>query len=438
MAKGLTQPSLEKIRATEKRQELPDGGCAGLYYIIQPSNARSWAIRYRIDGRPRKYTLGSATELGLTDARVAATAALNLAEKGIDPASAKQAAKAEREDDKYVFETVLRSFFVRYAVGKNRAWRETARLLGLVPAMGGDRDDVTTFELAPGSIGMRWKAKDLRTITPADGIAEIDRIVDRGARIVANRTLAALRKLFSWAMNDRHLIRANPFAGMAPPSSETSRDRVLSDDEIRWFWKATANVGSPFGPLGRLLLLLAQRRDEVAGMTYAELDGADWVIPKERAKNNRAHHVPMSEAALATLHGTPRIAGKAGYIFTTTGETPVSGWSRAKQILDRQMLAIAQNEALERGQNEEVSIPHWTLHDLRRTAASGMAKLGIAVHVVERLLNHRSGSIRGVAAIYNRHDYKAERRAAVEAWAAYVLGLVSSAGNQASPLRGAE
>lgn len=425
MAKVLTQIGLEKMRPLEKRQEIPDGRCAGLYYIIQPSDARSWAVRYRIDGRPRKFTLGSATKLGVADARVAAQAALSLAEKGIDPAEAKQTAKAERDDDRYVFETVLRSFFVRYAVGKNRAWRETARLLGLAPAPapGVDRDDVATFILASGSIAMRWKAKDIRTITPADGIEEIDRIVDRGAAIVANRTLAALRKLFAWAMNDRHLIRANPFAGMAPPSAETSRDRVLSDDEIRWFWLATAVVGSPFGPLARLLLLLGQRRDEVAGMTDAEVNGADWTIPKERAKNNQAHHVALGPTALATIASVPRISGKAGYLFTTTGETPVSGWSRAKDILDREMLVIARREAQERGQNEEVVIPHWTLHDLRRTAASGMARLGVAVHVVERLLNHRSGSISGIAAVYNRHDYGSERRAAVEAWDRYLTTI---------------
>lgn len=435
MGKSLTQPSLEKLRPTAVRQEIPDGGCAGLYYIIQPSNARSWAVRYRIDGRPRKFTLGKANDLGLSDARAAATAVLSLARKGIDPATAKQAEKADREDEKYLFEIVLRSFFLRYAVSKNRAWRESARLLGLTPATGGDRDDVSTFVLAPGGIAARWKGKDIRGITPADGIAELDRIVDRGALIVANRTLAALRKLFAWAMNNRHLIRSNPFAGMTPPSPEISRDRILSDDEIRWLWRATDVVGSPFGPLYRLLLLSGQRRDEVAGMTDAELAGADWTIPKTRAKNNLAHHVPLSKMAMTTLDSVPRIAGRAGYIFTTTGKTPVSGWSRAKDILDREMLKIAQREAVERGQNEEVVIPNWTLHDLRRTAASGMARLGVAVHVVERLLNHRSGSISGIAAVYNRHDYEAERRSAVEAWAAHIQELLSLSASNVSVLQ---
>jgi len=432
MARALTVKSLEKLKPDpERRREVPDGLLQGLYHIIQPSGARSWAVRYRAAGRPRKLTLGAYPALELSDAREAAGEALRAAARGEDPATAKQlarrAAKAEGAADLQLFGNVARTFLARHAKSKNRSWRETARLLGLVP----DRTkpetatDPLEFGAAKGGIADKWVTRHIGEIERGDVIALLDDIVDRGAPIAANRTLAALSKLFSWA-TERGLIGSSPVTAVRPPAPEVSRDRALSDDEIRWFWKATEQVGYPFGWLAQVLLLTGQRRDEVAGMTAGELDGMKWLIPRDRAKNNHAHVVPLSEKVLATLEAAPRIVGPKSFIFTTTGETPVSGWSRAKNRLDQEMLAAARREAVERGDDPEtVSIPRWTLHDLRRTAASGMARLGIAVHVVERLLNHRSGTIRGVAAIYNRHDYWTEREAASEAWGRYVGSLVS-------------
>jgi integrase len=198
-------------------------------------------------------------------------------------------------------------------------------------------------------------------------------------------------------------------------------------DEINW----------PFGPLAKLLLLTAQRRDEVAGMEWLELNLAKrtWVIPRHKVKNARTHEVHLSEAAIAVLQSLPRVGD--GLIFTTTGKSAVSGFSRAKRRLDvemvkarRRTLHLPEDDAgyrkalgLPAGKSLPIEIPDWTLHDLRRTAATGMARLNFPPHVVDKLLNHVSGTIRGVAAIYNRFEYLDERRTALESWGEHVANL---------------
>jgi integrase len=212
-----------------------------------------------------------------------------------------------------------------------------------------------------------------------------------------------------------------------PPVAEVSRDRVLTDDEIRWFWKATERAGAPFGPLFKLLLLTGQRLSEVSDLTDGELRTVEklWSIPKERVKNGAAQDVPLSEQALAVLASVKRVKSKKGYLFTTTGETPVSGFSRAKANLDKAMVAVAKEEAAERGFDPGIiEIPAWRLHDLRRTAASGMARLGVNLPVIEKVLNHTSGSFAGIVGVYQRHSFADEKRRALETWARFLDGLI--------------
>ena len=167
-----------------------------------------------------------------------------------------------------------------------------------------------------------------------------------------------------------------------------------------------------------MLLLTGQRRDEVASMRDAEIDGSTWTLPAARTKNGRAHVVPLSEAALDVLVSVDRVEGKAGYVFTTTGDTAVSGFTNARGRLEAIMAEIA---SAERGKAMEILA--FTLHDLRRTAASGMASLGVHMPVVEKILNHASGSFAGVAGVYQRHDFADEKRQALEAWGRHVLTL---------------
>jgi len=267
-----------------------------------------------------------------------------------------------------------------------------------------------------------WGKRHIQDIARRDVIELLDGIVDRGVGTTANRVLAAVRKLFNWAI-ERDVIAFNPCLGIKAPSPETSRERVLSDEEIVWLWQALDQQSYPFGPLGKLLLLTGQRRDEVAGMTAGEInvDEGVWTIPRARAKNDQEHHVPLSDAVLAVLAAAPRIAGEAGYLFTTNGRTAVSGFSKAKASVDDKMLAAGRKAALDAGKDPDaITVPPWTWHDLRRTAASGMARLGQPVHVVEAVLNHRSGTIRGIAKVYNRYSHAEEKRRALESWGRYL------------------
>jgi integrase len=219
----------------------------------------------------------------------------------------------------------------------------------------------------------------------------------------------------------------------APPIPE-SRDRVLADWELQLVFEAAGKLGQPFGPLIRLLILTGQRMQEVASASWSELDRAHAVfsIPSARAKNRKATDVPLSAAAIAELDG---VAGKEkwpvkGLVFTTTGKTSVSGFSRAKRQIDREVAKSL------RKRDDDRTVGEWRYHDLRRTLATGLQRLGVRFEVTEAILNHISGSKGGVAGIYQRHDWRDEKRAALEAWAAHVMSL--SAPSDASnvvPLR---
>jgi integrase len=413
MAKGLTVQSVERLKPDPtKRREIPDSLLPGLYFVIQPSGARSWCVRYRHGGKPRKLTLGPFPALDLATARARAREALQDVARGGDPAAAKMEARrsaGEEKPDRDTVSAVVERFLERHtrARNKKRTIEEVER----------------TFKLHVLPV---WGERRIQDITRRDVIELLDGLVDRGTPVAANRTLAHVRKLFNWAL-DRSIIDASPCVRIQAPAAEKSRDRVLSDDELRLVWKAAERMGWPFGRFVQALVLTAQRRDEVAGLRWAEIKegGTLWTIPSQRTKNGSAHDVPLSDAAQAILTEAPRLAGSA-LVFSTTGATPISGYSGGKRRLDAIMLAIARDEALARGDDPAaVKLEPWRLHDLRRTAASGLAWLKILPHVIEAVLNHRSGQISGVAAVYNKWNYLPEKRKALEAWAQHIETLVS-------------
>jgi integrase len=360
--------------------------------------------------------LGINPALKPADARRLAQAALDRVRSGIDPTEEKRARREQRAPEADTFAAVLEDYLEQYLRRNRResTYAEAKRCL--------------EHDALP-----KWRQRPIATVNRRDAIDLIDEIVTRGASVQANRTLAWLRALFNWAV-DKERLAASPIARMKLPTEEQTRDRVLSDDELRWLWAACEKLGWPFGPLVQLLILTAQRRDEVATMKWSHLALADktWTIPREIAKNDVVHDVQLGDTAIAILRSLPHI-GQAGLIFTSTGKTPVSGFSRAKQRLDEAMLAAKREEF---GKQKGDAIPDWTLHDLRRTATTGMARLKIPPHVVDRILNHTSGTIRGVAAVYNRFAYLEERRAALEAWGRYVDNLVTPTLANVVQLRG--
>jgi integrase len=386
----LTIRSVEAMKPRPVRQEIPDSFLPGLYLIAQPSGAKGWAVRYRHQGVPRKLTLGSYPALGLKDARELGAKALRAVAEGRDPGREKILARAAKADS---MDRVVEEFLERHVRRSNRprTAQETERLL---------RQHVLP----------RWRGRIVHEITRRDVLDTLDRVVDGGAPIAANRVFAAVRKFFNWCVA-RDIIAASPCAGVKPPTAERARDRVLSDDELRRVWAAAEKLGGTFGPLVKLLVLTGQRRDEVARMRHTELDldARLWTLPPARTKNNQPHEVPLSKAALAVLHNAPRIASSSFVLTTNGGASPASGYSKNKRRLDALLPA---------------DMPAWRLHDLRRTAASGLARLGINLPVIEKVLNHSSGSFAGIVGVYQKHSFADEKRAALEAWGNFVAALV--------------
>ncbi len=413
----LTQLAIGKLLVPSKRQEIPDGKIAGLYLVIQPSGARSWALRYRIEGKPKKLTIGPYPAVDLAAARRRAQEAHVAIANGADPAAQKKASRETRKSEQNANDRVAQvaaAFVERYAKHKvGASWAaETERLLKveIIPKIGSKRlGDV--------------KRSDVNDI--------LDGMVDRGVPINANRALSVFRRMCNWAI-ERGIISTSPCERIKAPSAENSRDRILNENELRFAWRAFDRVGWPFGPMAKLLSLTAARRDEIASGSWREIDPAakTWMIEKERSKNGVAHEIPLSDSAISILKGLPRIGDKSdGLIFTTTGHTPISGFSRAKASIDAAILEEMRTDAKAVGEDSDGVLPPvpWVFHDLRRTAASGMAGLGIAPHVVEAVLNHKSGTIRGVAAVYNRYNYAAEKRAALDAWSQRLDAIVNGA-----------
>ncbi|WP_262518777.1 tyrosine-type recombinase/integrase [Agrobacterium fabrum] len=447
------------------RQEIPDAALPGLYLVVQPAGAKSWALRYRQNGKPAKLTLGPViierekpleedpvigSAMTLAEARAVARRELQALTEGQNLTRRKTEAAAQavaRVDDKEFLVEAMAAKFVHGTVKpKNRSWQETRRQfrteIGYLNREGID-EDLDAYIASRNRKGAKrppeaWLGRDVRDIMKADVVRLLDGIVERGSPITANRLFVTLSTFFNW-MVGRDILKANPMMGLKKFTVESSRDRVLTDDEIRIFWQATKRHPYPFGPMWRLLFLTAQRRQEVSSMPWRELNlkshDQHWLLPKERSKNGRENYVPLCAGALREIQGIERVKG-SDFVFTTTIDTPISGFSRSKARLDASMLDIMKKEAVERGDDPtRVRLTQWGLHDLRRTAASGMARLGTPIHVTEAILNHSGGTISGVAAVYIRHDFREEKRAALTAWEAFVMSLVGEVESNVVPLR---
>ena len=385
-----------------RRLEIADGALTGLYLVVQPSGAKSWAARYRHNGRPAKLTLGTYPRLGLGEAREAAKEALRIVSEGQDPTADKVTLARLRKQPKpapdHTFEKVLTRFIAAQHRKGRRSAEETKRIL--------EKDALP-----------RWKGRHIAGITAGDVVEAVEAIVERGSPVAASRFRAWTSKLFSFAVRSQ-LRPDNPVRGIEDPISQKTiqRDRRLDDDELAMVWRAAEALGYPFGPAVQLLALSGQRRAEVLEATWGEfnLTAGTWTIPRERAKNNREHVVPLSDAALAIVEGLPRVTGSP-FLFTTTGTAPASGISKAKTRLDA-LIAEA---------NDGQPLPDWRLHDLRRTFVSGCARLRIRSEVVEAAINHISESFGGVRGVYNVHDYADERREALDLWAAHLMAVLA-------------
>jgi len=390
MAK-LTTKFIENAKPAAVRREIPDSGCRGLYLVVQPTGGKAWAVRYRFEGKTRKLTLDST--LTLAAAREAATKALRELERGHDPAALKFDAQAKAEKEaadraRDTVEALVNDFIEQHAKRKTRrsSWRQSEHIFNKI-----------VLPVWRGRIIHDLERRHIRELV--ENVA-----VDRP--VLANRTLAHLSKFFNW-LCEGDVIKASPCAGVKQPAKEQPRDRVLDDDEIRALWAACDAVGGAAGAVVKLLLLTGQRCGEVVGMRRSEISGDVWTLAPERTKNKRKHLVPLSTQALAIIDAMP--GADEDYLFTSSPTRRLGNIAPAKVALDASM---------------KPKEP-WVLHDLRRTAASGMQKLGIQWQVIEKCLNHVSGSFRGIVGVYQLHEFAAEKRDALQRWANHVEGLVS-------------
>lgn len=360
----------------EGRAEYRDQNTPGLWLRVGESTC-TWFLLYKARGKTQRVKIGTYPAVSLADARKEAVRLRSEIYSGGNPAEERRKAK-----EKPTFQEVTDEYLKRHAV-KKRTKAEDERII--------------SRELLP-----RWKNTRVDDITRRNVRDLLDDIVERGSPIMANRSLALVRKVFNFAL-ERDILDNNPCTRIKPPGKETSRERWLKDDEIRAVWEAfeeepvTADVF-------KMLLLTGQRMGEVTSIQWRDIDlnARTWTIPGERAKNGHEHSVPFSEPALEILQARPR---KNEWVFPSP----------------RLHVGHIQNLGKAHQRIEELSGVKFHIHDLRRTAATGMARLGIDRVVIAKVLNHTD---RSVTAVYERHGYDSEKRHALDVWGNHVMRVV--------------
>lgn len=390
----LTKANLARYALPAGKAEalLFDDDMPGFGLRVRAGGKRTWIAQYRLGTKQRRITLGTTETVDPDEARKRAREALAKVSLGADPQSEKRAA---REHASVTLGAVLPRYLA-YAAPRQKAGhhQDTKRYL--------ERHWGPLAEMALNTISRATVSHRLGIIASENGL------------FAANRARAALSAFYAWAIGEG-VASANPVIGTHKATDEKPRDRVLSDLELSGVWQAAGSGDA--GAIVRLLILTGQRREEVGGMAWSEVAGDLWSIPKDRAKNSRDHDVPLSPPALAILRDRIRQDGRD--LVFGSGSGPFQGWSNAKERLDARIAKASE----ERSGKRAPALP-WRLHDLRRTVATRMADLGVLPHVVEAVLNHVSGHKAGVAGVYNRASYAAEKRAALILWGAHVATLV--------------
>jgi integrase len=393
MSKGLTAIAIEKLKPKAKRYEVPDPGQRGLLVVVFPSGKKSFIVRYRFHEVKRKLTLG---HIGLAAARKLAGDALFEVAQGRDPALAKKAAKAKAAN---AGANTVKAVCEKYLAQEGKKLRTAA-----------DRS-ATLKRLVYPQIG-NLPIDSLRRGTIID---LLDKIEASSGPVMADRTLAVIRKILNWhAVRDED-YRSPIVRGMARTKpKERARSRTLNDAELSAVWKAANEGEGPFPALVKFLLLVCARRSEAAAMRWEEVDGTDWILPSARNKTKVDLVRPLSSAAQAVLKAQPRIAG-CPYVFTTDGKHPLSGFSKFKADFDKRCVVTG-----------------WALHDLRRTARSLLARAGVPSDHAEQCLGH---VVKGVEGVYNKHDYHQEKKHAFTALAVQIERIANPPQGNVTPLK---
>lgn len=404
-AVGLTDAKIKGLSAPKTgRVEVADKVVSGLRIRVGSSGTKTFIVRKRIGGRVANVTVGRFhdTRFTLADARKKARTLLNDIEGGGDP-------RAETRRATGAAKGTIRALFDDYKKAKagKRSIGEIERIFEryVLPEIGDRLAD---------------------SVTRADVTRLIDGVARGGAKptpVMARAVAAQLSAFYSWAMPRLHRLEFNPCRDAGKPEKPKARERVLSNDELKALWKVLEAEGWPWGPAIKLLILTGQRRDEVFSADRAEFDleAKLWTIPSERAKNGKAHLVPMPEAVASLVRKLPVVDGSAKLFPSRADpERGASGFSRAlSRIIADMAKDLAQDD------QEPAAIEHFTLHDLRRTLATGMQRLGVRLEVTEAVLNHVAGTRGGLVGVYQRHDFLDEKQHALDAWATEVDRIVT-------------
>ena len=382
----LTKRLIDSLKHGQRDTFYWDADIKGFGLKVTPKGKKVFLVQYRTGGRytpTRKVFIGRYGTVTLRNARREASRLLGLVADGKDPAMEKRQARMLAASDR--IRDVAKEFLEKHAA-KNRTSEESKRIF--------DHDVLP-----------EWGTRTIHEISKRDVINLLEKVEGRGSPVMAKRILAQVRKFFNWCVS-RDYLQTSPCIGVVTSHRVKSRDRVLNSDELIAIIKAAQEIGGAYGGIVQMLMFTAQRRNEVSEMTWDEIDLENnlWSIPGERTKNEKPHFVHLSDQAKKVIEEMPKIGR---YIFTSNGNTPFSGFSKSKKDL-----------------NEKSAATKWRFHDIRRTVTSGMAQLGIAPHVADKILNHQSGTISGVAAVYQRHEFLDERKTALDAWGNYVQSLL--------------
>lgn len=397
-----TQRSVEdaKCPAGKKDVLLFDEETRGFGLRVSASGGKVFLAQYQAAEGKRRVSLGAFGVLTVDQARKAAKGILGAAALGGDPVAERRAKEAAAAISKVEAEFTVRKLIETWATAREGDRRATyitiarAHLLRSLAA---------------------WLDRPAASIRLVEAVALLDEIKETRGTVTANRTLAYARAAYGWAVK-RQRLATNPLQGIERPGRETPRERVLTGAELGAIWRACDQLGPVIGGCVRMMMLTIQRRDEVASMQWAELDDPAnptiWTLPSSRAKNGRAHVVHLSAPAQTIIRAMPHITGNP-FVFASTAARakavkPVTAFSYAKEEIAAGLTAAGE------------AVPDWTLHDFRRAGVTALADMGFPPHVCDRLLNHITGSIQGVAAVYQRAEFLPERRKALDAWAAFL------------------
>lgn len=394
----LSASAIERWQPEDKRIEVPDRDCPGLYLVVFPSGMKSWAIRYRIAGRHRRLTVCKhLTSTKVEEVRATAREYLDMAKQDIDPVNELKKIKVKNaESQENTFSSVAKNFIELYAKKRNRTWKQTESILKKY-------------------VQPQWGDRPISDITRQDVTRLLDQIETRSGFYMANRVLAAVRKLFNWCVMRGDLAASPIVIGMSR-GKEVERDRPLKEVELKSVWRAASEIGYPYGDWARMLILLGQKARETAQMRWCDLElvwdeeeseklvRGVWTLPGEMTKNGKTHTLPLPELALEIIASVPRVKGKT-YVFSPLkGESYVQNYSRTKVLIDAAS-----------------GVSGWRFHDLRHTWATFAAKLQVSYEIRERIQNH---ALPGEGDRYDHYHHGELKLAALEAWCNYLVGTI--------------